>query len=202
MKKIYALILLLSLVLGCVSVNKRESIPFEEINNAKKLDEFTLRKYVISAPTVTRSPNVGSPFDTLSYNKVIAYDFDGRHERNKVIGRFGLFQEVLKQQYLTQEQTDKLLKSLTKKSSYGETPFSCFEPHFAVVFYKGNKMVNQLNVCLDCNDMESEIEISAQYANKVKFDDTTYYELRGFSKKGRKAITSLCKELDFLYGLY
>jgi hypothetical protein len=158
---------------------------------------------VESSPTVIPNHKTGSPFDTLNYDKVIAYDFDGRHERYSVIDRNGWFESTIsKQHYLTQQQIDKLLRSLTNKSSYGGNTAACFEPHFAVVFYINNKMVNQINVCLDCNYLESTIEIPAQSAKRSIMIDSTAYPLIGFSKKGVKAITGLCKELGFLYGSY
>ncbi len=161
-----------------------------------------LWNYLKTANTVSPNSSIASPFDTIEYDKVIAYDFDGRHEKHTVILKNGQFvSTVIKQQFLTQAQADQILNALTKKSSYGGQTAACFEPLFAIVFFKSNKMVNQINVCLDCNYLESSIEIPAQLKNTIKIEKEVY-SMIGFSKKGAKAIKRLCKEIDFLYGSY
>lgn len=202
-------IFLFSFILFACQSTKKSVISVEKdiptLSEQRKnefINHHALSKYVESAPTVIPNNTLGSPFDTLKYDKVIAYDFDGRHEKYYVIEKYGWFVNTIsKQQYLTQKQTDKLVKALTNKSSYGESTAACFEPHFAVVFFKNNKMVNQVNVCLDCNYLMSTIEIPAQSAKTIVMDSISY-PMNGFSKKGVKAVTSLCKELNFLYGTY
>lgn len=176
----------------------------QQVASDKKsfLSHAELWNYLKTADTVSPNSSIASPFDSFEYDKVIAYDFDGRHEKHTVIQKNGQFvSTVLKQQFLTQAQTDQILNVLTKKSSYGGQTAACFEPHFAIVFFKSNKMVNQINVCLDCNYLESSIEIPAQLKNTIRIDKEEY-PMIGFSKKGAKAIKRLCKEIDFLYGSY
>lgn len=177
-------------------------LPSEWIDTIKTLNEKTLIDYIISAKTVNPNLKNGQPFDKLDYDKVIAYDFAGSEEPYPaVIDRQGKFVPVvLGQQYLLQEQADKILSTLTSKSTYGEATAACFQPHFALVFYKDNKMINQINVCLDCNYLISDIVIPAETHKKVNAGTKDEYAITGFTVKGKKAIIDLCKELNFTYG--
>ncbi|MBF04388.1 MAG: hypothetical protein CMP76_13965 [Flavobacterium sp.] len=172
------------------------------VDKSKTLEEEVLIDYISSAKIVKPNPENGQPFDKLDYDKVIAYDFAGSEEPYPaVIDRQGKFVPVvLGQQYLSQEQADKILSTLTSKSTYGEATAACFQPHFALVFYKDNKMINQINVCLDCNYLISEIEIPAETHKKVNAGTKEEYAITGFTDKGKKGIRDLCKELNFTYG--
>ena len=92
-----------------------------------------------------------------------------------------------------------LIDYLTSKSTYGEATAACFQPHFALVFYKDNKIINQINVCLDCNYLISDIAIPAETHKKVNAGTKEEYAITGFTDKGKKAIIDLCKELIFTY---
>lgn len=170
------------------------------IDTTKTISEKALNEYIISAKTVKPNSKNGSPFDKLDYDKVIAYDFEGDEEGYlNVIDREGRFVPVvLGQKFLTQEQTDKILSALTSKSTYGEAKAACFFPHFALVFYKKNKMINQISICLTCNNLHTDLEIPT-ITYKVRENIKTF-AIKGFTEIGKKAIRDLCKELDFTYG--
>lgn len=176
--------------------------PPPKVDKSKTLKEKVLIDYISSAKLVKPNPKIGQPFDKLDYDKVIAYDFAGSEEPYPaVIDRQGKFVPVvLGQQYLSQEQADKILSTLTSKSTYGEGTAACFQPHFALVFYKDNKMISQINICLDCNYLISDIEIPAETHIKVNTGTKDEYSLTGFTDKGKKGIRDLCKELNFTYG--
>lgn len=176
--------------------------PSQKFEKPSYLKLTTLMDYVISAKTIVPNVKNGQPFDKLQYDKVIAYDYEGSEEPYPAVidnkGRF--VPVVLAQQYLTQEQADQILSTLAKKSTYGEGTAACFQPHFALVFYKDNKMMHQINVCLDCNYQITDLEIPAEthkIVNKGKEDE---FALTGYSISGKKAIIDLCKELHFTYG--
>ena len=115
-----------------------------------------------------------------------------------VIGKDGKFIPIIKkQQFLTQNQADNILSALTKDTSYGEVSAACFNPHFGLVFFKNDKKVNQINICLGCNNSISEIDIPAQ-THKVFNKGTEHeYAFTGFTAKGKAAVITLCKELQF-----
>jgi hypothetical protein len=176
--------------------------PPEWVDTSKTLREQALTGYIISAGTVRPNWKNGQPFDRLDYDKVIGYDFAGSEDLYPaVIDKQGKFVPViLRQQSLTQEQADKILSALTSRSTYGEATAACFQPHFALVFYKDNKVINQINICLDCNYLISDIAIPAETHKKVNAGTKDEYAITGFTDKGRKAIVDLCKELNFTYG--
>jgi hypothetical protein len=173
----------------------------EYIDTTKTLAQRELYDYIISAETVKPNANNGSPFDNLDYDKVIVYDFSGSEEPYPKVIKYGRFVPVITaQQYLSQAQADKILSVLSSTSTYGEGTSACFQPHFALVLYKNNKMIHQISICLGCNYLISDIDIPAQLHKKSKTELGDEYSLIGFSKKGKKAIRSLCKEINFTYG--
>ena len=106
--------------------------PPEWVDTSKTIKEKVLLEYIDSAKTVKPNPKNGVPFDKLDYDKIIAYDFAGSEEPYpSVIDEKGKFVPVvLGQQFLTQEQANKILSTLTNKSTYGEATAACFQPHF------------------------------------------------------------------------
>ena len=176
--------------------------PPEWVDTSKIIKEKVLLEYIDSAKNVRPNLKNGVPFDKLDYDKVIAYDFAGSEEPYpSVIDEKGNFVPVvLGQQFLTQKQADKILLTLTSKSTYGKATAACFQPHFALVFYKDKKMINQINVCLDCNYLISDIAIPAETHKKVNAGTKDEYAITGFTKSGKKAIIDLCKQLHFTYG--
>ncbi|MCP2027333.1 hypothetical protein L1276_002490 [Flavobacterium sp. HSC-32F16] len=186
-----------------VSIEKKTILQKKSspIDNPKNLKEEVLLNYIDKATTIKPNSKNGVPFDKLDYDKVIAYDFDGSEETYpKVIDKHGKFVPVvLAQKVLSQIQADKILSTLTKKSTYGEGTAACFKPHFAIIFYKQNKAVNQISICLDCNYLISDIDIPAETYSKVNKGTPEEYSLIGFTKSGKAAIISLSKELGFYY---
>jgi len=173
----------------------------EWVDTSKTLKEKILIDFIAIAKTVKPNLKNGAPFDKLNYDKVIAYDFEGSEEPYPgVIDEKGKFVPVvLGQQFLSQKQADKILSTLASRSSFGEATAACFRPHFALVFYKDNKMLNQINICLDCNYLISDIAIPAETHKKVNAGSKDEYAITGFTTSGKKAIIDLCKQLNFYY---
>jgi hypothetical protein len=201
------------LFLSCTSKSKtkesevKKEIPLKQPSalsnkNKKYLREQDLISYITTADKVIPKRTIGAPFDTLQFDKAIAYDFEGNDEPySRIVDKNGKFVPVvLKQQFLTQAQTDRILSKLTKISTYGKAQAFCFTPHFALLLFRENKIVDQINVCLDCNYLISDIKIPAENHYKAKIGKDFEYPLAGFSKSGKKGIIDLCKELDFYYG--
>jgi hypothetical protein len=172
-----------------------------ELQKRKALSEATLLSYLKAAKTVKPNPANGIPFNKLDYDKIIAYDFQGDEEASpQVIDKNGKFIPIIeKQQFLTQLQADKILSALTKKSSYGEASAACFNPNLGLVLFKDNKKVNQISICLSCNDSTSEIDIPARRHNVFNKGTDHEYSFTGFTPKGKAAVVALCKELKFSY---
>ena len=171
------------------------------IENSKNLKEKVLLDYVTAAPNILPNSKNGVPFGKLNYDKIIAYDFQGSEEPYpNVIDKQGKFVPVITaQKALSQIQADKILSALSKKSTYGEGTAACFNPHFALVFYKENKPINQISICLDCNYLIADLDIPAETHRKIEKGTANEYALTGFTKSGKTAIINLCKELNFYY---
>ncbi len=121
-------------------------------------------------------------FATIEYDKVIAYDYNGEGDIEIVDKHGKLAKKIKKQIELNEFQIIRLTNDLCDESSYGEDIAMCFDPHFGIVFYKADKPVGFVSICLECNYLLSSINIP--YAT-------------GFSDKGRNRIVDFEKELDF-----
>ncbi|HCR75764.1 MAG TPA: hypothetical protein DIW37_05040 [Chryseobacterium sp.] len=182
--------------------SKKDSVQIvSDIPKIKGINRMELMDYVKSSPTIKPNQSNGIPFSTLDYDKIIAYDFRGDEEMyDAPIDKQGNFIPIIeKQQFLSQEQADKILKALAKKSSYGEASAACFNPHLSLVFFKDNKKINQMSICLDCNGSISEIDIPARRHKVFNKGTDDEYSFTGFTPKGKATIIALCKELKFYY---
>lgn len=162
---------------------ERDSI---RIMNAVKILNVVRESPVIDPKKIDRAP-----FKSMDFDKVVAYSYDGSHEQLKIAPGIGKTRassmKIDLQKGLTQEQANSILSLFTYKTTYDPmAAMGCFEPRFALVLYKGEKSVMQISVCLDCNNTSSVPQLQAMGD--------------GLSKKGRKAIIALCKELGFPYG--
>lgn len=171
------------------------------VEQVKGISEKDLLNYVQSAPKILPNKNNGEPFKSLDYDKIIAYDFNGDEKMyDAAINDKGKFIPIIeKQKTLTQNQADKILKALSKNKSYGEAGAACFEPHLGIVFFKNNKKVNQMSICLDCNGSTTEIAIPARTHRVFNKGTENEYSFTGFTPYGRNAVKELCKELGFYY---
>lgn len=170
---------------------------------SKYLSQTELLEFLKNTKRIEINSNYPEPFNTLKFDKVIAYDFDGREEHyTSIIGPInGNFSPIiLRQKKLNLDQINFLIAFLTDNKTYGEQFAACFAPHFGIVFYKKEKIIFEVDICLDCNFLTSSIEFTATQHKKVKFDDGSSYGLKGFSELGKKKIIELSKQLDLDYG--
>ncbi|MUU79900.1 hypothetical protein [Winogradskyella endarachnes] len=138
-----------------------------------------------------------NPFEKLKYDKVVAYEYQG--EGGLLIERC-LDEEndkINKTLNLTEKQTKNLEIILTSEKAYGNTTMSCFDPHFAVIYYLKEKVVGTINICLDCNYLIASEKIPATELKMIKISDDYSYPAKGFSKKTRKEIYEYIKGLGF-----
>lgn len=197
--------LLVLLAISFFSCNNSEE-PKKEIPSA---DSKTIKeKYLSDSELLTYISKV-KPFeiraisDTIIYNKVIAYDFDGREEAymSPINGNWSdsewisFSKVILKQKSLTETQIATVEDFLFDNSTYGNIFAACFEPHLGVVFYEDFKVKCVINICLDCNSLSSSTVISATSYNV----NEAGVELKGFSKLGRTKIIELSSQLNFKY---
>lgn len=211
MKKEFKIIVIVTFYLFLFSCSNSETRVKNEITTVKKeklntiidsekyLSQKTLYEFVKNIDTLDIQKKYQVPFDTIDFNKVIAYDFDGREERypSVINSRNGLFAPVvIRQKELNLKQIDYLLDFITDNKTYGESTAACFIPHLSFVFFKGKKRKYVIDICLDCNYLISTSEIPATQHKKMTFEDGTSYGLRGFSRYGKNSIVELSKELE------
>ncbi len=177
-----------------------------EVASAKTSSYLTaqeLTEFPLQTPTISVNGRHPSPFDSIAFDRVIAYDYnDTMRPRLRIWDREGQrwAGTVMKQKALTANQAQSVIDLLTTPSTYGHGTASCFDPRLALIFYQGQKKVLVIDICLDCNYLESSVKLPAQYEKKRDLGEGQYYPLRGFSKAAQQAIVNLGKELDFYYG--
>jgi hypothetical protein len=107
--------------------------------------------------------------------------------------------KIKKQILLDKATADKLTVKFDDKKSYGNNHADCFKPHLGVVYYKQNKIVADVLVCLDCNQLSSSIDISALKQGRQGSGKDVYYTLDGLSKSFRQFLNSLLKKYNFYH---
>ena len=205
MKLKFIFLLTILLLISCKIIDKSNTEikpkPIK-IDFSKYLKRNELENYVLQAEKVNLKVINSKPFDTLKFDKIIAYDFEGSEEPNpSVITKDNKFTSViLKQQFLNKEQSKFLIESLTNNSTYGGTFAACFNPHLGFVFFNNDKIVFKVDVCLSCNYLISSLDIPAMTSKMINKETENEYPAFGFSNSGKKKIRKLCKELNFFYG--
>ncbi len=173
-------------------------------NDDKYLSQKTLNNYAKKAQLIQPNTSSDSPFDTLEYNKVIAYDFEGNYEPHPSVIKNSRWRRyapvILRQKSLNQEQVNFLTNFLTNNKTYGGSTAACFDPHLGIVFYQNNDIQCVVNICLDCNYLESSIDIPAFHYHKINPNTEHEYSAIGFSEEGKQNIIELSKQLGFEYG--
>jgi len=139
-----------------------------------------------------------NPFNDLKYDKVVAYEFQGDGFRTIDIVLNGEQKLLDNKTTLDSFQINRFEDIICKKDAYGQNTASCFDPHFAVIYFLDDSVVAQIDVCLSCNYLISSVEIPA--VNLIKVGEGTEYErpLYGFSKSTRKDLDEFITSLNFI----
>lgn len=184
--------------------------PQKMVNNQERVLEpespylkySSLIDFIEETPELDIKSDFPEPFNSFQFDKVVAYDFEGRNERiPSVLDSNGTFVGVItKQEALSSTQVEKFINLVTKTKTYGEVTAACFDPGWAVVFFYEQKVKFVVDICLDCNFLESTQVIPASQHHKEKMQDGSFFIRHGFSKNGRNSIKALAKELDMKYG--
>ncbi|MEO0873070.1 MAG: hypothetical protein AAFY48_00545 [Bacteroidota bacterium] len=155
--------------------------------------------YVSEAPSVSLPDQLLPPFDTVEFDRVVAFDF------NKVRRPFVSVLDLPAQRYagdieaqqaLDKQQVAEVLTALSQSDSYGGGRAACFDPRMGFVFYQGSVAKMVVDICLDCNFLRSSIEIPAT----INYHDFEGGRPLGFSTLGRERIIKLAKALGLHYG--
>jgi hypothetical protein len=205
--KLTASSILLILALAACNTNEKSSQPppadssaMASSTSGNYLSQEAVNDFVQQSPAITLSGIEAKPFDSIHFDKVIAYDFDGSDSAGSgIIDQNGRFATTIKkQQILNAGQIAAITSCLGSKSSYGAGTAPCFRPGMAIIFYQNDKPAMTVDICLDCNFLESSVRIPAKYGSSM-LKDGAEVELSGFSKAGRECIISLAKQTGFSY---
>ncbi|MCX6183245.1 MAG: DUF1311 domain-containing protein [Bacteroidetes bacterium] len=153
------------------------------------------------------------PFDSLDFDKVMAFNFfiDSKtflplstYEVGSIVSNGSLIYSThFPGVELTKNQINTLNNLFSDTLTFGGEKRACFEPHHAFVFYKGNKIVNAINICLDCNQMNSDFKIPAMeyyIADYGMTDGQLGISFQnGFTESGRTRLINLIRELKLPY---
>jgi len=149
---------------------------------------------------LTSYGQINNPFLTLKFDKVIMYDFEPSGGKGcSIVENNGQLTKNLKKQVQLDKQTwTNLDKKLGDKKSFGGGTAACYDPHLGFVYYFKNKIVGHITICMDCNRLNSSLNIPAQKQGKVKLSDNSYeYPGTGMSKSFQQFLKSLLKKNSF-----
>lgn len=140
-----------------------------------------------------------NPFKNIQYNRVVAYDYEGRGGRQIINFNNKLDKSaVLPGKTLTLQLQEKLINSITDTASYGRITAGCFDPHLGIVFYMNDSITAHVSICFECNSLASSVYLPATVHTWQVDSGDDYYFVRpvtGFSPQGRKQLKQLCHEL-------
>lgn len=143
-----------------------------------------------------------NPYTALVYDSLVIYDygFEGEGESNiKQTGKYYSFiTKPAKSVKLTKAEAKEFSFRINADSSYGQGVASCFDPHFAAFYYKGGKVIANVEICIACNRLDPTLDITAPYKNPQKTDDgDVYYIDNGLSRSYRLYLKALLNKYGF-----
>lgn len=156
-----------------------------------------------SIEVTAQAGQILNPFDTLQYDQVIAYDYDGQANnpivKDSQLIKRGYHGQIYGQTELTKMQIAVFHKIIGDTATYGGMTAACFDPHMGIVYYKQGKIVGYISVCISCNYLLASMpmpvsEVKKKYIDKEKTILTSLY---GFSQSAREKLNNFCKELKF-----
>lgn len=136
----------------------------------------------------TKSSYNSDPFSNIYFDKVVAYDFPGNTDIPLIDSNGNVTKTVTKSVVLNSSQIQEFKSILMDSTTFGERFPKDFYPHFGLIFYNGETMVEHLEVSLLCNNIFASFDIP----QKLKRDDEN-----GLTTKGVFKIFNFCKELGF-----
>lgn len=131
----------------------------------------------------------GAPFSHLKCDKIVAVDFPGNTDIPLIDTNGQITNTATQEKLLDNNQIDEFNKILMDSTTFGAQWPVDFYPHFGLVFYKNDKIVDHLEVSLICNNLFASFPIP----QKEKQQQLS----NGLTKTGVKRIFDFCKQLGF-----
>ena len=160
-----------------------------------------------------------NPFDTLRYDRVIAYTLntepysqyapeyqDTRPENERLHAR----------KELTKEEIGIFTAIVSDTLTYGMQYADCFYPRLGLAFERNGERAMTIEICLECGHLQSTIPLPA--AQKYYYEIETFESdatgvvdasrptafgryMKGFSRKGYEQLAAFCENLKMDYCL-
>lgn len=167
--------------------NKQYFFKIETINEPVKkyISHDSINRFIARIKDTVSVPKSGKPFNSLKFNRVVAFEFFGGHEQYFVIKNRNQYVEKIKE--LTQNQVNELSQLFSNKKSYGNVTAACFDPHLCICFFNNTTCVMEISICMSCNYLRSTVNIPAVNNNKRI----------GFSISTQKKLKTLCNSLGY-----
>lgn len=185
----------------------------------KAIGVFLLAALLLGGGLTSSQKPILSPFDTMKYDRVVAYDYEGGETGRQIVKNGELIKRdtlskrgigtIYHQKELSQAQITRFNNTIGDTASYGLGAASCFTPRLGFVYYRKGKIVGHISICFECNYLVSTPAIPAVYSvanrrNGINIGDwrkgnteKDYKPFWGFSLSGMEKLSGLCKELKF-----
>lgn len=141
----------------------------------------------------------GTKFDQIL---MVSYDSPVVDHINFDFQKLGIEPDTLHfkhKAFLTHEEGEKLYSLLIDKSSYEGIASICWNPHLCLYFLKDNKKVNVIEVCMDCNRLESVLRI--KNAEPIRLKEGVNIP-RGLSSLLNQYLQKLTKKYSLDYMMF
>lgn len=133
-------------------------------------------------------------FDKIQFDKIVMYDFDPRGEKGGSIVEQNeqLTKSIKKKVVLDKATIATLNAKLNNKKSFNWGTADCFDPHLGFVYYKAEKIVGYINICLSCNRLYASFKLKAQEGDKAGNNNAV-----GMSKSFRFFLNKQLRKYNF-----
>ncbi|MCU0334066.1 MAG: hypothetical protein MUF62_03335 [Chitinophagaceae bacterium] len=158
-----------------------------------------LAEGLAAAPILPPIKQLQPPFDSLSFDKAIAYDYNGaKGEPTLYIVEDGrLAPTVLAQQPLGQQEVAAVLGLLSSRRAYGDAPAFCFEPHLGIVLYRADTVVGHLSICISCKRLASSPALPPGIFRLIQMQDGPSYPADGLNDRALLQLRKWLKQWQF-----
>ncbi|MBL7812283.1 MAG: hypothetical protein JNL57_08690 [Bacteroidetes bacterium] len=168
-------------------------------------------------PAIIGKPDtLFDPFEHLTFNRVVAYNFNYDSAQNKrlhseegfndTLGGFSFYKTRNKSslRILDSATIQQLIVTLQDTSTFGNTYGDCFFPRMGITFLQNQKEVFSVLICFECNFLESSIILPASRQRWYEFEAGDFSETgtkvrryyKGFSATGKNKLLKLCNDLN------
>jgi hypothetical protein len=205
--------LILIICYSCLKNENQQKNIGSEITNSEKSEDLVFLTQEALLNYRDNSKSIEFPIkaynlpDSLIFNKVIAYEFDGDipmegedyDENTVIIGNDNYSNRIKKQQELSEEEIHILLKLFTSKTNFGGMSALCYSPKLGFVFYNDFEVTNVIDICLHCNIFEFRRDIPPHKSFYPGMDIESFEGIGSFNREGVKTVMEICERINFDY---